>query len=130
MAFEKETDEKETDDEAATVLVVDDDDDVRAVTAAALENCGLKVIEAASAAEALRLLDEPHGIDVIVTDVVMPGVSGFHVVRGAEERHIKVLVTSAYADGLIDAQLPPDRFLSKPFRVRELQRKVSTLLDA
>src|SRR3954471_11681209 len=95
MAFEKEPD-----DEAATVLVVDDDDDVRAVTAAALENCGLHVIEAASAAEAPRLLDEPHGIDVIVTDVVMPGVSGFHVVRGAEERHIKVLVTSAYADGL------------------------------
>jgi hypothetical protein len=53
-------------------------------------------------------------------------------VRGAEQRRpgIKVLVTSAYAAGLVDAQLPPDRFLSKPFRLRELQCKVNTLLDA
>jgi CheY-like chemotaxis protein len=115
-----------------TVLVVDDDEDVRAVTAAALENCGFTVLEASSATQALRLLDEPRPIDVVVTDVVMPGASGFHVVRGAEQRRpgIKVLVTSAYSAGLVDSQLPPDRFLSKPFRVRELQHKVSDLLDA
>ena len=64
--------------------------------------------------------------------MVMPGVSGFHVVRGAERQRpgIKVLVTSAYADGLVDAQLPADRFLPKPFRLRELQRKVEGLLDS
>jgi len=119
-------------EDAATVLVVDDDDDVRAVTAAALEHCGFHVIEAASAPEALRLIDETEEIDLVLTDVVMPGVSGFHVVRGAEKRRpgIKVLVTSAYAEGLVDAQLPPGRFLPKPFRVRELQHKVSNLLAA
>jgi two-component system cell cycle sensor histidine kinase/response regulator CckA len=124
--------QKREDIDPATVLVVDDDEDVRAVTAAALEHCGFRVIEAASAPEALRLIDETDEIDVVVTDVVMPGVSGFHVVRGAERRRpgIKVLVTSAYAAGLVDAQLPADRFLPKPFRVRELQHKVSNLLAA
>jgi two-component system cell cycle sensor histidine kinase/response regulator CckA len=121
---------KEKSDDNPAVLVVDDDADVRAVTVAALEHVGCTVLEAASAGEALRLLDEPRPIDIVVTDIVMPGRSGFHVVRGAEARRpgIKVLVTSAYAPALVDAQLPSDRFLPKPFRVQQLQHKVHDLL--
>lgn len=113
-----------------TVLVVDDDEDVRAVTVAALENVGLEVIEAESGRAALQVLKGPRPIDMVVTDVVMPGISGFHVLRDAERRRpgIKVLVTSGYAAGLVDAQLPADRFLPKPFRPRELQRRVERLL--
>jgi CheY-like chemotaxis protein len=113
-----------------TVLVVDDDEEVRAVTVAALENVGLEVIEAESGREALQVLDSPQPIDMVVTDVVMPGISGFRVARDAERRRpgIKVLVTSGYAGGLVDAQLPAERFLSKPFRLRELQLKVERLL--
>jgi CheY-like chemotaxis protein len=64
----------------------------------------------------------------VVTDVVMPGISGFHVVRQAERRRLKVLVTSAYHAALVDEQLPADRFLPKPFRLRELQHRVARLL--
>jgi CheY-like chemotaxis protein len=114
----------------ATILVVDDDEDVRAVTTSALERCGFQVVEASSAREAVVALEAPQPIDLVLTDVVMPGGSGFHVQRAAEQRRpgIKVLLMSAFAEGLIDAQLPPERFLPKPFRVEELKRKVGRLL--
>jgi CheY-like chemotaxis protein len=113
----------------ATVLVVDDDDGVRAVAVAALSG-QFRVIEAADGKEAIALLDrEP--VDVVVTDIVMPGISGFHVVRSARRHRPppKVLVISGFAPGLVDAQLPPGGFLSKPFRLGELERAVKRLLD-
>ena len=93
-------------DRAATVLVVDDDDDVRAVAVAALSE-RFNVIEAESGKEALDLLAENEDVDVVVTDVVMPGVSGFHVARGAQDRRppVKVLMMSAYSAGLVDAAI-------------------------
>ena len=69
----------------ATVLVVDDDDDVRAVAVAALSE-RFNVIEAESGKQALDVLARKNDVDVVVTDVVMPGVSGFHVARGAQDR--------------------------------------------
>jgi DNA-binding NtrC family response regulator len=113
----------------ATVLVVDDDDDVRAVAVAALSD-RFHVIEAATGDEALRLLDRAP-VDVVVTDVVMPGISGFHVLRGAQRRRPspKVLLMSAFAPALVDTQLPPGAFLPKPFRLAELERAVDRLLD-
>ena len=120
-----------TDDhEKATVLVVDDDDAVREVAVAALAD-RFHVIEAESGGEALDLLDrEP--IDVVVTDIVMPGVSGFHVLRSAQRRRppAKVLIISGFAPGIIDAQLPPGGFLPKPFRLTELEEAVTRLLDS
>ena len=114
----------------ATVLVVDDDDAVRAVAVAALSE-RFNVIEAESGKEALHVLAQKDDVDVVVTDVVMPGVSGFHVARGAQERRppVKVLMMSAYAAGLVDTQLPAGGFLSKPFRLRELENAVERLLD-
>jgi CheY-like chemotaxis protein len=114
----------------ATVLVVDDDDDVRAVAVAALSG-RFRVIEASNGNEAIALLDrEP--IDVVVTDIVMPGISGFHVVRRARGHRPppKVLIISGFAPGLVDAQLPPGAFLPKPFRLAELERAVKRLLDS
>jgi two-component system, cell cycle sensor histidine kinase and response regulator CckA len=114
----------------ATVLVVDDEADVRAVAVMALEESGFIVYEAADAGEALRLLECRPEIDVVVTDVVMPGLSGFHVARGVRDLRpdVKVLIVSAYAAGLIDAQLPPGGFLAKPFRLGDLQNAVTRLL--
>jgi CheY-like chemotaxis protein len=113
-----------------TVLVVDDDDDVRAVTVMALEDRGFVVHEAAGGREALVMLDRNPEIDVVVTDMVMPGISGFHVARGVRRRRpdVKVLLVSAYAAGLVDAQLPPGGFLAKPFRLSDLEKAVVGLL--
>ena len=114
----------------ATVLVVDDDDDVRAVAVAALAD-RFHVIEADNGDEALGLL-ERESVDVVVTDVVMPGISGFHVLRGAQQRRPppKVLLMSAFAPGLVDTQLPPGGFLPKPFRLAELSDAVERLLHS
>jgi DNA-binding NtrC family response regulator len=117
------------DEREATVLVVDDDDDVRAVAVAALSD-RFNVIEAATGSEALQLLDsEP--VDVVVTDVVMPGISGLQVLRGAQRRRPapKVLLMSAFAPALVDTPLPPGAFLPKPFRLAELERAVERLLE-
>lgn len=114
----------------AGILVVDDEEDVRAVAVMALEEAGFAVYEAAGADEALALLEHHPEIAVVVTDVVMPGPSGFHVARGVAERFpgVKVLIVSAYAAGLVDAQLPPGGFLAKPFRLDDLQSAVIRLL--
>jgi CheY-like chemotaxis protein len=115
----------------ATVLVVDDDADVRAVAVAALSD-RFRVLEAGSGREALEVLEHGPDVDVVVTDVVMPGGSGFHVLRGAQARRPapKVLVMSGFAPGLVDVQLPRGAFLPKPFRVAELRSAVGRLLAA
>ena len=113
----------------ATILVVDDDDGVREVAVAALSE-EFHVLEAGNGKEALDVLARNPEVDLVVTDVVMPGISGFHVARGARRRRppAKVLLMSAYAAGLVDAQLPPGGFLPKPFRLRELEHAVRRLL--
>lgn len=124
------TDEEARDAGDVNVLVVDDDEDVRAVTVMALKERGFLVHEAANGYDALAILDSHPEIDVVVTDVVMPGISGFHVARGARCRRpdVKVLLVSAYAAGLADAQLPPHGFLAKPFRLGDLESAVVRLL--
>lgn len=117
-------------DGTPTILVVDDDDGVREVAVAALSET-FHVLEAGGGKEALEVLARNPDVDLVVTDVVMPGISGFHVARGARHRRppAKVLMMSAYAPGLVDAQLPPGGFLPKPFRLRELERAVRRLLS-
>ena len=112
----------------ATVLVVDDDEDVRAIAVAALAERGFEVLEAADGQSALAMIDRHPDIDLVVTDVVMPGISGFHVARGAKRRSKKVVMTSAYSAGLIDGTMPADKFLAKPYRLGELQNAVGRLL--
>ncbi|MBX6370491.1 MAG: response regulator [Rhodospirillales bacterium] len=113
-----------------TVLVVDDDDDVRAVTVAGLRD-RFHVLEAENGRRALELL-EHEPIDVVVTDVIMPGISGFHVMRSAKRCRPapKVLLVSGFASALVDAQLPPGSFLPKPFRLAELERAVERLIES
>jgi CheY-like chemotaxis protein len=121
----------ETSRDSATVLVVDDDPDVRAVAVAALSD-RFRVLEAENGREALELLRCEPEVDVVVTDVMMPGVSGFHVLRVAQSRRPppKVLMMSAFAPALVDADLPPGSFLMKPFRIRELEGAVTRLLES
>jgi CheY-like chemotaxis protein len=82
---------------AETVLVVEDDVLVRLVIAGYLRECGYRVIEAASADEAVRILEsgEPH-VDVVLTDVEMPGeMDGFGLARWARRAQPSVEVVMA-----------------------------------
>src|SRR6266511_718674 len=118
---------------AQAVLVVDDVRIVRHVTSRVLSESGYRVFEAASAAEALEMLETARRIDLVIVDVVMPGVSGVSLVRRIQEKWpgMKVLFMSAYqAEVLVREGLerPNVIFLAKPFTREELLGKVTAAL--
>jgi two-component system cell cycle sensor histidine kinase/response regulator CckA len=112
------------------VLLVEDEAPVRAFAARALRMRGYTVLEAETAEEALRVLDDPKlVIDVFVTDVVMPGMDGPSWVRKALESRpgVRVVFVSGYAeDSVADAQadIPNSVFLPKPFSLEDLTAMV------
>jgi two-component system, cell cycle sensor histidine kinase and response regulator CckA len=118
-----------------TVLVVDDDPMVRDVETQILRLQGYTVLEAQSAAEALRLAGETATIHLLVTDLMMPEVDGLELTRRFREVHptTPVLMVSGSLP-LLHARseevFHPFDFLAKPFHFSELLHKVRTLLDA
>ncbi|HET7928179.1 MAG TPA: ATP-binding protein, partial [Actinomycetota bacterium] len=118
-----------------TVLVVEDEDAVRRLSERILRMAGYRVLTAANAGEAL-LLVEKHGsrIDLLLTDVVMPQLSGRELAqRLAQARpDMRVLYMSGYTDGAIVHQGVLDaavRLISKPFNAADLTRSVREVLD-
>jgi PAS domain S-box-containing protein len=110
-----------------TVLLVDDEDVVRLSTADMLIELGYEVVEASSAEEALRLLNRGLNPQLVVTDHLMPGMSGTELARTVQSQRqgIKVLVISGYAETTgIAPDLPR---LGKPFRNAELAASLSAL---
>lgn len=112
------------------VLLVEDEAPVRTFASRALRMRGFTVIEAESAEDALKRLDDPAlEVDVFVTDVVMPGMDGPSWVRKAlEDRpNVRVIFVSGYAeDSLAEDQLriPNSVFLPKPFSLNDLTATV------
>ena len=115
----------------ACVLVVDDDDAVRATTSEVLSELGYAVRTAAGGKQALALLAEDPAIDVLLTDVVMPGMSGPALAREVNRLHpaLPVLFISGYADpeGLTGEALP-GRLVLKPFRRAHLAAQIEASL--
>jgi CheY-like chemotaxis protein len=110
---------------APVVLVVEDDSDVRRVIVEALENDGMTVIDAASGQEALRVLRADSTIGVLVSDVMMPGISGAVLVEQATAFRpgLKTLLLSAYAPALTGTT----RVIEKPIRVAQLCAEIRAL---
>jgi two-component system, cell cycle sensor histidine kinase and response regulator CckA len=108
------------------VLLVEDEAPVRAFASRALRLRGYTVLEAESAEEALRTLEDPNlSIDVFVTDVVMPGMDGPSWVRQALETRpdVRVIFVSGYAEDVLSenqARIPNSVFLPKPFSLNDL----------
>ncbi len=117
-------------DTKGTALLVDDEELVRMSTADMLMDLGYEVVEADSAEEALRLVDNGLMPDLVVTDHLMPGMSGGELARTLRTRQsdLPVLIVSGYAEAEgIDSDLPR---LTKPFRNAELALSLSSLLPA
>ena len=119
-----------------TILLVEDDAQVRNLAATALTSCGYTVLVADSARAALPKCDEHKGdIDLLLTDVVMPGSGGREVANQvlARRPNTKVLYMSGYTTNAIvhHGDLEPDTFfLQKPFSPAGLSAKVREVLDS
>jgi PAS domain S-box-containing protein len=115
------------------VLVVEDEPVVRRFVQETLERQGYRVLTARNASDALTQLDGGAEIDVLLTDVVMPRMSGRELAqRVTEEQPLaRVLYMSGYTeDAIVRADAAAGAFIAKPFGRADLVRKVRELLDA
>jgi PAS domain S-box-containing protein len=120
---------------AETILLVEDEDLLRQVTREMLENLGYTVLEASGGEAALRLAEAHDGeIDLLLTDVIMPGISGAETaIRiGNARQTTKILFVSGYTEDAMvrHGVLPSDVvLLQKPFTAGALARKIREVLD-
>jgi CheY-like chemotaxis protein len=117
-----------------TVLIVEDDDRVRRLTAHRLRELGYRIVEARHGAEALAVLAQTPNVEIVFSDLVMPGgMSGVDLARQVRKRYpqARVILTSGYSAGLMNqadiAQLDL-QVLRKPYRQAELARVFRTAL--
>jgi len=118
------------------ILVVEDDPQVRQVTVRSLEAAGYRVLVASQGEEALALAAAETGsLDLLITDVIMPGSDGPAVAEGLRHRlpDLRVLYVSGYPQDLIAQRgvvAPGVEFLQKPFTPSSLLERVREVLDA
>ncbi len=118
-----------------TILVVEDDESLREVTVHMLRDAGYGVIEAGNAEAALEMVKATHPrIDLLLTDVVMPGKSGVELLEQAKAVHpnLRVLLMSGYTGNPLpqrDVLVPEAALLTKPFTRSSLLKKVRSALQ-
>jgi len=111
------------------ILVVDDDDLVLLSTCALLDDMGYSVIECTSGMRALELIAQRADIELVITDQVMPGMTGVQLAAAIKELKpgLPIIIASGYAE--MPGGLPPRlRRLAKPYRITELAQTVAALL--
>jgi CheY-like chemotaxis protein len=118
-----------------SILVVEDDDMVRTYVTAQLESLGYRVHEAASATAALEILQVVGPVDLLFTDMIMPGqMNGRELADAVADRYpdTRILFTSGYTEKAGDEQISMPagiHLLSKPYYRQDLARRVREILD-
>jgi PAS domain S-box-containing protein len=118
-----------------TLLIVEDETAVRNLVASSLRNEGYRLLLAASADEALAIVDAHRGaIDLLLTDAIMPGQSGIELARTlvARQPGLPVILMSGYTEETLPAEGdldPPMTLLPKPFTPRDLRQRIRAVLD-
>jgi DNA-binding response OmpR family regulator len=117
---------------APRLLIAEDEPAIREGLCDALESDGFRVTATASGPDALRAFRE-HGADLLLLDIMMPGLSGYEVCRELrrENARVPILMLSAKGgeiDKVLGLELGADDYLTKPFGVRELLARVHALL--
>lgn len=121
---------------SGTILLVEDETPVRIFSKSALTNKGYSVLEAECAEDALKIVKEKgNKIDIIITDVVMPGMTGPAMIEevGKQYPDIKVVFISGYAEDAFIETYGIERkfnFLSKPYSLKQLATKVKEVLES
>ena len=118
-----------------TILVVEDAESFRLLVRELLEEAGFAVIDAAGPDAALALLESAPAIDLVLTDIVMPKVSGPEFVKrlATIQPRARVVFMSGYSDnpmGGVTALGPGAHFVQKPFTMDELMAAIRQALDA
>lgn len=123
-------------DEQRTILVVDDDEALLTVASRVLRLYGFEVLSASNCEEALALSRSlPKPVDLLLTDVMMPGMNGCQLAQLLTQAHpeTRVLYTSGYPSDVVSTvpQLMggAPQFIEKPFAASELARRVQEVLD-
>ncbi len=117
-----------------TILLVEDEDSVRQIVRTILEENGYTVLECGNGAEALGIFAQnPEGVDVLMTDMVLPGMGGMEIADAISRKRpgIGIIVMSGYADlevGMFGGLSAPGMFIQKPFRPETLLRNVRMVL--
>lgn len=114
----------------AQVLLVEDNDPVRAFTHEVLKDLGCTVLLASDATEAIALLEDTS-VDVVITDVVMPGMNGIELADTIKKRwsHVPVILATGYSDELVSNR-PEYPAITKPFTSAHLQEALASALRA
>jgi CheY-like chemotaxis protein len=121
--------------QSGMVMVVEDEPAVREYTTRVLERKGFRVVAVANAAEALAWMETGEPLDALVTDVVMPGLSGPQLAQGLLARGVSVglVLVSGYTEETLDLADLLARgaiFVAKPFTPLDLSRAVATAMAA
>ncbi len=119
---------------SGTILLVEDEDSLRELSHKLLESMGYTVIEAANGADAIHIVGQCRDqIQLLITDVVMPGMNGRELAERlvASDSKMKVLYVSGYTDeGIMQTLVPGVAFLQKPFTRDSLAKKIQEALGA
>jgi len=117
------------------VVVADDNDDMRAAIRELMEGLGAEVAEAANGGDLIMLLTDDRPVDLLITDVRMPWMTGFQVSLAARNAGLTmpIIVVTAFGDDQLRAQverLGSASLLSKPFRPDDLLSLARSLLPS
>ena len=118
------------------ILLVEDDEGVRNSVSRALRDCGYEVLSAAGGEEALRIIEAGSTpVDLLLTDIVMPGLDGRELAQGmmSLDPELKVLFMSGYTgESLVQrgSVVVEEEMIQKPFSLESLQRRVRGILDS
>lgn len=119
---------------AYKILIADDEPEIRDLLHLYLEKDGYEVVEAADGAQALSVLQDAallgDGIDLVILDIMMPGIDGYRVLRNIRENNnIPVIMLSAKsgdADKILGLDLGADDYITKPFQPLEAVARVNS----
>jgi DNA-binding NtrC family response regulator len=115
-----------------TLLIVDDDEHIREVCRSVAVDCGLKVMDVSTAEEALEVL-ELSSVDILLTDLRLPGTNGLELLKRVTVTYPDIAVVMLTQYGTIDSAVEATRvgaadYVTKPFRVEELRARLEQVL--